>query len=140
MTPYIRSDYEYDPVVQRRLLPLYLPYTGEIPKSRTQAGDGEKLNVEHIVSLEEAHASGACDWPAAKKRAFAKDTLNQCLARASVNDEKSSLSIMHWHPPSSENRRWFAHTVFEVKRKWGLKIDDTEMESINAILHGQEGD
>lgn len=128
--PYDRDEYYYDPAKQRDLLPLYLPYTHEIPASR----HGEGLEVEHIVSLEEAHESGMRGRSPREKRALAQDTLNQCLARPGTNDAKGSKSIAEWQPPSPVNLRWMADRVLRVKDKYRLRVSPAERAALERIL------
>ena len=125
---YDRDRYAYDPAAQRALLPLYLPYTHATPASK----DG--LQVEHVLSLREAHFAGMCERPDADKRAFAKDVRNQTLATAAVNNFKSSKSIAEWEPPSPVNRKWYAARVRLVAREWKLDLGAEAEAAIRAIL------
>ena len=133
---YVRADYYYDAEEQRAILPLYLPYTHEIPESR----DEEGLEVEHIVSLREAHFAGMAGRSPREKREFAQDPLNQCLARAGTNDAKSDKSIVHWQPPSPVNLRWFAHRIVAVRAKYGLSVSEPERRELERILGSREVD
>ena len=131
MTPYNRKSYDYNPEVQRQLLPHYLPYEDRVPDP------GEHCQVEHIVSLEEAHVCGAWKWPREKRGRFARDTLNQCLATPAVNRAKSDKDVSKWLPPDHRNRKWFAHIIYYVKLKWGLEMDDEERLALRRILHAR---
>ena len=128
---YDRARYPYDPAAQRALLPLYLPYTHVTPDSK------EGLQVEHIVSLEEAHYAGLCRRGHRARAAFAKDVRNQTLALPGVNRDKSSKTIAEWRPPSRVNWKWYARRVRMVAREWDLDLGPGARAAIRAILESQ---
>ena len=47
-----------------------------------------KTNIDHVVSLKDAHQSGASRWSNDDKRAFANDRTNHVAACAPVNSSK----------------------------------------------------
>ena len=109
-----------------RSLPQYLdggirtPYTCtvlSVLEDGTTAGD-----IEHIVSLVEAHESGL---PESQRRAFASDIDNLTIALPTVNrTAKADRDAAEWMP--RRNRGWYARRVVEVKRKYGLSVDAQE--------------
>lgn len=106
---------------------LFSPYT---LKTYRSAGG---LDADHIVALAEAHDSGACSWSRAKKRKFANDLDNLTLATQRMNRyQKKAADAGQWLPP--KNRCWFAHTVLQVKSKWGLSVDKKEGAALLAVL------
>ena len=55
------------------------------------SGDAcEDIDIDHIVSLADAHESGAALWSDAKKALFANDRSNHVAACASINRSKGS--------------------------------------------------
>ena len=48
------------------------------------------INIDHIVSLKDAHESGAANWSASKKKAFANDRRNHFPSCGRVNSSKGS--------------------------------------------------
>ena len=79
-------------------------------------------DIEHIVSLVEAHESGL---PEDQRRAFSADIDNLTIALARVNrTAKADRDAAEWQP--RRNRGWYARRVVEVKRKYGLAVDPQE--------------
>ncbi len=122
------------------------PYTGE-----RWCGQASKVDVDHVVSLAEAHRSGGGAWDAARRRAFYNDPLNHLPTVEGVNASKSDTDpggqrfrtrkgerhVAHgdpWVPPDPAawchyGRRWVA-----VKTKWDLDYDAREVQGILRLL------
>ena len=49
------------------------------------------INIDHVVSLKDAHDSGASSWSTYKKRTFANDKANHVPSCARVNSSKGSV-------------------------------------------------
>ena len=130
-SPYDRRDYRYPQSVEQRIVAsigkVYGPYTGACFASTSDT------DIEHMVSLSEAHDSGLCAASAAVKRAFASDVSNLTLASPSVNrHQKRAKDVAEWTPPL--NACWFAARTLEVRRKYGLSIDRAEAEAVEETL------
>lgn len=126
-TPYKRSDYYYSPSVEEKIVnrmgKIYSPYTNECFASTTET------DIEHIVSLSEAHDSGMCEATRAEKRAFANDLGNLTLASPSLNrHQKSDKDAGEWLP--DENKCWYTFRVLKIKEKYGLSVDKEEIKAI----------
>ena len=48
------------------------------------------INIDHVVSLKDAYESGAANWSASKKEAFANDRRNHVPSCGRVNSSKGS--------------------------------------------------
>jgi len=48
------------------------------------------INIDHVVSLKDAHDNGAASWSAYKKRTFANDKANHVPSCGRVNSSKGS--------------------------------------------------
>ena len=105
------------------------PYT-----CRTFEGVGE-VDIEHIVSWAEARRSGlSC----AAAGVFLNDRLNVTVAYPRLNrHEKRDKDIADWVP--EENICWFAQRVGSIKAKYGLRMDDRERATLEALLSGCSG-
>ena len=75
---YDRDDYRYPQSVEAAIRPGagrgLRPYTGQC------FGSTDDTDIEHMVSLSEAHDSGLCAASADTRRQFARDLLNLTLA------------------------------------------------------------
>ena len=99
-------------------------YSGELIESP------DKLDVDHLVPLAEAHRSGGFAWPASKRRAFANDMAGLVLTRRTLNQSKGDQDPAHWMPPKPELRCDYARRWIAIKERWALERDALE----NAAL------
>ena len=131
-SPYDSDDYRYSQTVEQRIVAemggiIYGPYTG-IYFSSTRETD-----IEHIVARSEAHDSGLCAADDARRRQFASDLLNLTLASPSVNrHQKIANDVAEWIP--NLNQCWYVDRVVRVRQKYGLTIDQREVDAIEAVL------
>ena len=130
-SPYRADDYPYSPGVEEAIVEqlggVFSPYTCEVFESTAET------DIEHIVARSEAHDSGLCAADAATRRRFSEDLLNLTLAAPALNRHaKSGYDAAEWLP--DENACWFARTVVDVRRKYGLTIDEREAEALDRLL------
>ncbi|MYA35775.1 MAG: DUF1524 domain-containing protein [Gammaproteobacteria bacterium] len=129
---YDRSDYPYSQSVERQIIAelggrIYSPYTG------AYFGSPRETDIEHMVSLSEAHDSGLCGRSAAVKRQFASDLLNLTLAAPRLNrNVKTAKDVAEWTP--ALNACWFVARTIEVRQKYGLTIDRAEAVAAQRVL------
>ena len=102
--------------------------------------NSSSFDVDHIVSLAEAHDSGGANWPRSKKQEFANDARNLVLVSASSNRSKSDKDVAEWRPMQEV---WCitARQVLSVKYSYGLSVDQAEFDSLAKMLLycGREG-
>ena len=131
-SPYDSDDYRYSQSVEQRIVAemggiIYGPYTG------TYFSSTRETDIEHIVARSEAHDSGLCAADDARRNQFASDLLNLTLASPSVNrHQKTDNDVAEWLPDL--NRCWFVDRVIQVRQKYGLTIDQREVDAIEAVL------
>jgi hypothetical protein len=98
------------------------PYTG---KTFT---DPRELDIDHIVPLAEAHASGGAEWAPAKKRAFANWMPGLVAVEARANRVKGAKDPAGWMPTT---HRCFYSSVWRwIKAQWGLTMDFEEHRAV----------
>lgn len=132
----IKGEYSYDRHKILRLIGqtqgnrFYRPYTNQCASSL------KRMDVEHIIAMEEAHDSGLCKADNATRKAFAESMINLTVADCYLNrcnhGQKCAKDVAEWQP--AENKCWFAERTLEVRREWGLTIDPTERDAVKAIL------
>ena len=133
-SPYDPDDYSYPASVEARIVEdmggvIYGPYTGRLFASTRET------DIEHIVARSEAHDSGLCAADAQTRKQFASDLLNLTLAGPTVNrQQKSNNDAAEWLP--DRNQCWFADRVVRVRQKYGLSIDRSEADALDAVLSG----
>ena len=128
---YDADDYAYSPSVEDRIVAqlggVFSPYTCEVFDSTTET------DIEHIIARSEAHDSGLCSADAAMRRRFSEDLDNLTLAAPTLNRQvKSGNDAAEWMP--DENRCWFAQTVVDVRREYGMTIDQQEADALERVL------
>ena len=133
-SPYDKKrDYPYPQSVEREIVrdlgAVYGPYTGTCFVSTRET------DIEHIVAASEAHDSGLSGADAVTRARFSRDLRNLTLASPKVNrHEKSGKDAAEWVP--DRNRCWFAGRVVEVRRAYGLTVDEREAAALERILSG----
>ena len=111
---------------------VYTPYSClafDITPDGTAATD-----IEHIVALAETHDSSISDD---RRRDIASDLDNLTIADPTVNrSEKSDRDAAEWMP--ARHGAWFAERVIQVKLEYGLSVDPSERDALEALLAGGE--
>ena len=129
---YKRKDYPYSQSIEKKIVKsmgnkIYCPYSGKIFKSIRQT------DIEHIVSLSEAHDSGLCAASAKIKKSFASDMMNLTLADPVVNrNKKKGHDAGEWMPQN--NRCWYANKIIEIKRAYGLGVNRKEFAALRKTI------
>lgn len=123
VTPYDRSEYgfnSYEPDTQLGF------YSGELCNS---------IEVDHVVSLQEAHFAGAWRWSTEKKEAFANDRENHVAACVSVNRSKGTSGPEGFLRKSRDGEGvdfefvdycLYVATYNNVVDKWNLDIEPSD--------------
>ena len=128
---YDSSDYRYAQSLEARIVAglgdIFSPYTGRC------FDDARQTDIEHIVARSEAHDSGLCAADVATRRRFAADLANLTLASPEVNRyQKGAKDASAWLP--EQNRCWFANRIVDVRRRYGLTIDEREVDALEPLL------
>ena len=93
-----------------------------------------RFDIDHIVSLKEAWRSGADEWSASDRDAFADDELNLTAVTASSNRSKGAKDASEWIPSEPSGQCYFLVRVIQVKIKWNLSIDQAEYTALNELI------
>ncbi|MFE2868289.1 MULTISPECIES: HNH endonuclease family protein [unclassified Embleya] len=94
------------------------------------------FDIDHVVPLSEAWASGAWAWTTTRRRAFANDvTAPQLIAvSASSNRSKGDKDPAEWLPQTSY-RCTYARAWVQVKHDYALTVDAGEKSALTTILN-----
>lgn len=99
--------------------------------------DPSDVDIDHVVALKEAWDSGAWQWSAEKRRAFANDLSDSRSLMAvtdSVNQSKGDRDPSQWMPPRRDYRCTYISLWLSVKARWSLSVDPSEAGMIRALL------
>ncbi|CAG7633997.1 HNH endonuclease family protein [Actinacidiphila bryophytorum] len=99
--------------------------------------DPSTFDIDHLVPLAEAWASGAWSWTTAQRQALANDvTRPQLIAvSASSNRSKGDDDPAEWLPRASYQCT-YARAWVQVKHYYGLTVDSAEKSALSSILNG----
>lgn len=98
--------------------------------------DPGKLDVDHMVPLEEAWSSGAHTWEAARREAFANDLAaprSLVAVTAKTNRSKGKRDPAEWLPPASSALCTYLEDWTGTKLRWGLTADQTEHDALTRL-------
>jgi hypothetical protein len=113
------------------------PYTGS--RIDYWQGHGALIDVDHIVSLGNAWATGALGWPIKKRAAFANDPLNLLPTDAGANRQKGDGDAATWLPPNTAHRCEYVSRQVAVKAKYDLWVTAPEKAAIQRVLAPCDG-
>ncbi|MER7373978.1 HNH endonuclease family protein [Streptomyces lanatus] len=94
------------------------------------------LDVDHMVPLAEAWDSGASQWTAQRREAYANDlgTPTSLVAvSAASNRSKADQDPAEWLPSVVEVTCRYTSEWIATKLRWGLSVDATESEALTQI-------
>ena len=94
-----------------------------------------KVQIDHVVALENAWQSGARDWSTAKRHEFGNDPYNLLAVDGPANQEKGSASAAYWLPTNADYRCDYVARQIGVKDKYQLTVTSQEKDAMLAVLH-----
>jgi len=94
------------------------------------------VDIDHMVPLSEAWASGAWAWTTARRQTYANDLGGPELwaVTDNVNQSKGDQDPATWQPPLSSFRCTYARAWIQVKYFYSLSIDSAEKSALNGML------
>ena len=101
-----------------------------------QYTDSAKLDIDHLVPLDEAWRSGAWRWTAQQREDYANDITDSralIAVGASINREKSDKDIAHWLPPL--NVCTYVTNYIAIKIRYSLSFDSLEAERAKYYIN-----
>jgi hypothetical protein len=108
------------------------PYTRQ--RIRFVRGDGDLVDIDHVVALGNAWTTGAFRWSPAKRLALANDRANLLAVDASANRSKGDADAATWLPPNKAFRCSYVARRVSVKARYGLWVTPAERDAISRVL------
>ena len=108
------------------------PYTRQ--RIRFVRGDGDLVDIDHVVALGNAWATGAFRWSPGKRLALANDPANLLAVDASANRSKGDADAATWLPPNKAFRCGYVARQVSVKARYGLWVTPAERSAIARVL------
>ena len=109
------------------------PYTGQV--IHFVYGEGTLVDIDHVVALGNAWATGAAQWAIQKRAALANDPLNLLAVDAGENRSKGDGDAATWLPPSKSFRCEYVARQVAVKAKYDLWVTPSEHRAVTRILN-----
>ena len=97
-------------------------------------GNGNGVDIDHIVSLGNSWATGASAWPYAKRVALANDPLNLMAVDAAANRQKGDGDAATWLMSNKAFRCDYVARQIAVKTKYELWLTQPEHDAMETIL------
>lgn len=99
--------------------------------------DPSTFDIDHLVPLSEAWASGAWAWTTAHRQGLANDVTRPQLIAVSAhsNRSKGDRDPAEWLPQASYQCT-YARAWVQVKHYYGLTVDSAEKSALTSILSG----
>jgi len=113
------------------------PYTGF--RIDYWQGHGALIDIDHMVSLGNAWATGAFGWQIKKRAAFANDPLNLLPTDAGANRQKGDGDAATWLPANNSYRCEYVSRQIAVKGKYDLWVTPPEKAAILRVLASCDG-
>jgi hypothetical protein len=102
-------------------------------------GNTPTVTIDHVVALKGAWDSGAAEWDAARKTAFANDVADRvalAVVSTSSNTSKGDRDPGEWLPADKNPATTLGHAWFSIKVQRGLSADVGEVATIRLLLTG----
>lgn len=115
------------------------PYTAQTIHFVRGRATSAKVQIDHVVALENAWQSGARDWSTAKRHEFGNDPYNLLAVDGPANQEKGSASAAYWLPTNADYRCDYVARQIGVKDKYQLTVTSQEKDAMLAVLHACPG-
>ena len=115
------------------------PYTGESINFARGPTTSAKVQIDHVVALENAWESGASGWRADRRYQFGNDPYNMLAVSGEANQKKGSASAAHWLPERVAFRCPYVARQIAVKAKYGLSVTGGERRAMFGVLHSCPG-
>ncbi|MFE8910876.1 HNH endonuclease family protein [Streptomyces globisporus] len=97
------------------------------------------LDIDHMIPLAEAWDSGASQWTAARREAYANDLSAErslVAITAKTNRSKADQDPAQWLPPLADARCTYAADWVSTKLRWDLSADEAEAEALAELAEG----
>lgn len=109
------------------------PYTGETVRFR-HGEDSGAVEVDRVVALLDAWATGAQDWDQDERVAFANDPLNLVAADGAAVAAKDGAGAARWLPDDHAYRCPYVARQIAVKAEYGLWVTQAEHDAMESVL------
>lgn len=102
-------------------------------------GDGKydaasDIDIDHIVPLGDAWATGADSWDTQTRTRYANDPLVMVSSKDTLNQSKGDRDPSEWKPPNTDAYCLYATRWVLVKDKYNLWVTSSEKSALDTML------
>lgn len=109
---------------------LHDPYTNTVIDFTKGPETSQEVQIDHLVALNEAWASGAKNWTDDQRLQFANDPLNLLAVDGSANQSKQAQDAGTWLPENPAFHCDYASRQIHIKDTYKLTIDHREYNAL----------
>lgn len=110
------------------------PYSGRQVMFTRGVATSAAVQLDHVVSIQNAWASGARTWPGPALATFANDPLNLLTVSGEANVSKGGRDAASWLPESITSRCEYVARQIAVKSRWALTVTTEERAAMTKVL------
>lgn len=108
------------------------PYSGK--QIEFNKKDASKVQIDHVVALENAWQSGAYNLSQEDREALANDPDNLLAVNGHDNMAKGSKSADQWMPPNTAYACTYASKQVQIKNRYALTVTTPEKQALADAL------
>lgn len=108
------------------------PYSGKWIDFRKE--EASKVQIDHVVALENAWQSGAYNLTQEDREALANDPDNLLAVNGHDNMSKGSKSADQWMPPNTAYACTYASKQVQIKTRYALTVTTSEKQALADAL------
>ena len=110
------------------------PYTGQTINFVRGEDTSGAVQIDHVVALSNAWATGAFAFDADTRYAISQDPLNLLAVDGPANQEKLDQDASTWLPSNQAFRCQYVARQISVKSKYALWVTQAEHDAIAGVL------
>lgn len=110
------------------------PYTGQQIDFVRGQDTSANVQIDHVVALSNAWATGAYAFDEQKRYAISQDPLNLLAVEGQANQDKLDQDAANWLPPNVAFRCQYVARQISVKYKYELWVTPAEKAAMLEIL------
>jgi Protein of unknown function (DUF1524) len=113
---------------------LHDPYTGKTEQFKRGAGTSSLVQIDHVVALSDAWATGAQQLSATSREQLYNDPLELLAVDGPANDAKGGSDAASWLPPNKPYDCRYVARQIAVKLKYHLWTTAPEHTALQHVL------
>jgi hypothetical protein len=110
------------------------PYSGSSIAFTRGTSTSNDVQIDHVVPLGDAWASGASGWSDDERHRLGNDPLNLLAVSGPLNAQKGDKAADEWLPPNTSYRCAYVARQIGVKLTYGLTVRSAERDAMAAVL------